>query len=96
MSELAAARGGNRRLDRYIEDVKANLGNDDGRELQARRITERIALVLQGALLVRHGPSAIADAFCASRLDGDWGHTFGTLPAETAFDEIIGYGRVAQ
>jgi putative acyl-CoA dehydrogenase len=29
---------------------------------------------------VRHAPAAVADAFCASRLAGDWGHAFGTLP----------------
>ena len=40
-----------------------------------------MALTLQGALLVRHGDPAVADAFCASRLAGDWGHAFGTLPA---------------
>ena len=39
-----------------------------------------MALVLQGSLLVRHAPAAVADAFCASRLAGDWGHAFGTLP----------------
>ena len=39
-----------------------------------------MALVLQGSLLVRHAPPAVADAFCATRLAGDWGHAFGTLP----------------
>jgi putative acyl-CoA dehydrogenase len=38
-----------------------------------------MALVLQASLLVRHAPAEVADAFCASRLAGDWGHTFGTL-----------------
>ena len=41
---------------------------------------ERLALVLQGALLTRFAPPAVADAFCASRLGGDWGAAFGTLP----------------
>ena len=36
--------------------------------------------MLQGALLVRHAPAPVADAFCATRLAGDWGHAFGTLP----------------
>ena len=40
-----------------------------------------MALVFQGSLLVRHGRPAVADAFCASRLGGDWGGAFGTLPA---------------
>jgi putative acyl-CoA dehydrogenase len=43
-------------------------------------VVERMALVLQGSLLVRHAPAAVADAFCASRLAGDHGATFGTLP----------------
>jgi len=29
---------------------------------------------------VRHAPAAVADAFCATRLDGDWGWVLGTLP----------------
>jgi putative acyl-CoA dehydrogenase len=40
-----------------------------------------MALVLQGSLLVRFAPTAVADAFCASRLGNDWGYAFGTLPA---------------
>jgi putative acyl-CoA dehydrogenase len=36
--------------------------------------------VLQGSLLVRHAPAAVADAFCASRLAGEGGFAFGTLP----------------
>ena len=50
-------------------------------EARARRIVERMALALQASLLVRYGDPAVADAFCASRLAGDWGHAFGTLPA---------------
>jgi putative acyl-CoA dehydrogenase len=48
--------------------------------LSARRLVERMALVLQGALLVRYAPAAVADAFCAARLSGDQGLAFGTLP----------------
>ena len=57
--------------------------------MRARRIVERMALTLQGALLVRHGDPAVADAFCASRLAGDWGHAFGTLPAGVDMGAII-------
>jgi putative acyl-CoA dehydrogenase len=39
-----------------------------------------MALCLQGSLLVRYAPAAVADAFCATRLDGDWGWVLGTLP----------------
>ncbi|MFI7603066.1 isovaleryl-CoA dehydrogenase [Actinoplanes sp. NPDC049681] len=79
-AEIAAAAGADRRLDEAAAGLTAMLGGDD-LESQARRVVERMALVLQGSLLVRHAPAAVADAFCASRLGGDWGHTFGTLPA---------------
>ena len=58
-------------------------------ETRARRIVERLALALQGSLLVRNAPAAVADAFCASRLAGDWGNAYGTLPAGTDFEAII-------
>ena len=48
-----------------------------------------MALALQASLLVRYGDEAVADAFCASRLSGDWGQAFGTLPAGTDFGRII-------
>jgi putative acyl-CoA dehydrogenase len=48
-----------------------------------------MALALQGSLLVRFGDEAVAEAFCASRLDGDWGQAFGTLPSGTDFQRII-------
>ena len=59
----------------------AEFGRRDNLELRARRVVERMALVLQASLLTAHAPTAVADAFLASRLDGDWGHAFGTLPA---------------
>ena len=58
-------------------------------ESRARRIVERMALALQASLLVRYGDPAVADAFCASRLAGDGGQAFGTLPAGTDFSRII-------
>ncbi|MDQ6777899.1 MAG: DNA alkylation response protein, partial [Actinomycetota bacterium] len=44
-------------------------------------VVEDLALALQASLLVRHAPSAVADAFCAARLGGEGGHAYGTLPA---------------
>ncbi len=63
------------RVERFIEGLGADL-----REENARRIAERLALALQASLLIRFSPPAISDAFCASRLEGDWGRAFGTLP----------------
>ncbi len=78
--ELDRARGADARLDDAVIGVKAGLADPDDAEARARRTVERMALVLQGSLLVRHAPTAVADAFCASRLAGDRGLAFGTLP----------------
>ena len=58
-------------------------------ESRARRVVEAMALALQGSLLVRYGDDAVADAFCATRLSGDWGHAFGTLPAAADCERIV-------
>jgi putative acyl-CoA dehydrogenase len=39
-----------------------------------------MALALQGSLLVRVAPAAVVEAFVGSRLAGDHGKAFGTLP----------------
>jgi putative acyl-CoA dehydrogenase len=79
-AELAAAGGADMRLDAAVADLERQLADTTEIETRARRLVERMALVLQGSLLVRHAPPAVADAFCASRLGGDWGNAFGTLP----------------
>ncbi|MFI8292880.1 acyl-CoA dehydrogenase family protein [Streptomyces sp. NPDC085614] len=84
LTEVGRARGEDHRLDGAIRGVLTELADLDGIEGRARRLVERMALVLQGSLLVRWAPPEVADAFCASRLGGDWGSAFGTLP--TALD----------
>ncbi len=79
-AELDRARGADPRLDDAVLGLKAGLSDLEDIESRARRLVERMALALQGSLLVRHAPAAVADAFCATRLAGDWGHAFGTLP----------------
>jgi putative acyl-CoA dehydrogenase len=88
-AELDAAAGADARLDEAVRALRAELGDVEGIELRARRIVERMALALQGSLLVRHGHPAVADAFCASRLGGEWGHAFGTLPSGVDFGAIL-------
>jgi len=88
--EIEEARGGDVRLDRFIDGVRDSITTSpETLEVRARRVVEGMALALQGSQLVRHGNPAVADAFCASRLDGDWGGAFGTLPAGTDFEAII-------
>ncbi|MDT0344086.1 isovaleryl-CoA dehydrogenase [Streptomyces litchfieldiae] len=80
LAEVGRAAGADARLDAAIKELLTQMSDLDGIESRARRLVERLALVLQGALLVRYAPPAVADAFCASRLGGDWGGAFGTLP----------------
>ncbi|POX46334.1 DNA alkylation response protein [Streptomyces sp. Ru71] len=89
-AELALARGADARLDAAVSRLRDDLR--DASPVTARRLVERMALALQASLLVRHAPAAVADAFCATRLGGDWGHAFGTLPATADLDGILGRG----
>jgi putative acyl-CoA dehydrogenase len=87
LDELSLAAGADQRLDDAIDRLRKDLA--DPSEQHARRLAEAIALCLQGALLARHAPPAVADAFCASRLGGDWGNVYGTLPSSLDFASII-------
>ncbi|NLU65887.1 acyl-CoA dehydrogenase family protein [Streptomyces sp. HNM0574] len=95
LTEIGRARGADHRLDGAIRDLLAELADLEGIETRARRLVERFALVLQGALLVQHAPSAVADAFCASRLGGDWGAAFGTLPHGLDLESVTERARPA-
>ena len=79
-AEVELAAGADSRLDDAVAAVRKELTNLDDIQYRARRIVESMAVVLQGSLLQRHGHPAVADAFCASRVDRDWGIAFGTLP----------------
>jgi putative acyl-CoA dehydrogenase len=78
------------RLDEFGRKLRDDLMSDpETLETRARSLVERMALALQGSLLVRFGDPAVAEAFCASRLAGDWGRAFGTLPPGTDFERIV-------
>ncbi len=85
--ELALARGADARLDAAVTRLKDRL--PEASQTTARRLVEQMALTLQASLLVRHAPPAVADAFCATRLGGDWGQAFGTLPETAGLDAIL-------
>jgi putative acyl-CoA dehydrogenase len=89
LEEVGEAGGVEPRLDRFVADLRGELEDPIGIEMRARRVVENMALALQGSLLVRHGDPAVADAFCASRLAGDGGRVFGTLPAGVEVRAII-------
>jgi putative acyl-CoA dehydrogenase len=81
VAEFAAARGANRHYDAFVDALAADLARAEIDESRARTLTENIALAMQGALMLSGAPAAVADAFCAARLAGDGGLSFGTLPA---------------
>jgi putative acyl-CoA dehydrogenase len=86
-TEIGLAAGADRRLDAAMADLEKALV--DVEETSARRLVERMCQVFAGSLLVRHAAPAIADAYCATRLGGNWGQAFGTLPAGTDTKAII-------
>jgi putative acyl-CoA dehydrogenase len=88
-AEVDLAAGADRRLDAAVKELRDSLAGTGDIESRARRIAERMALVLQASLLVRYGHPAVSDAFCASRLGGDWAHAFGTLPSGSDLGVII-------
>jgi putative acyl-CoA dehydrogenase len=90
-AELALARGADARLDAAVVRLASRLTT--ATPSGARRLVEEMALTLQASLLVRHAPPAVADAFCATRLGGDWGHSFGTLPDAADVGGILGRAR---
>jgi putative acyl-CoA dehydrogenase len=80
-AEVDEASGADPRFDAFTAATRAELSDPEAIEPRARRVVERMALCLQGSLLVRHAPAAVADAFCAARLAGDAGLSYGTLPS---------------
>jgi putative acyl-CoA dehydrogenase len=102
MVECERAAGADQRLDRHLartrERVQAVFAGEPGAsarerldesQFEARRLVEELAIGLQASLLVRHAPPAVADAFCAGRLDGGGGRVYGTLPRGVDAGAII-------
>jgi putative acyl-CoA dehydrogenase len=87
--EIALAEGAEPRLDAFAAKLRDDLADAGDLEAGARRLVERMALTLQASLVVRHAPEAVATAFLVSRLEGDRGLAFGTLPTGTDFHQIV-------
>ena len=95
LDEIRDAAAGEGRLTAALADLETSVTSGH-LDMQAggRRLVTKLALTMQAALLVRHAPPWVADAFCASRLDGDWGPTFGTLPRGADAAGIIAFARL--
>jgi putative acyl-CoA dehydrogenase len=102
LAECELGAGGDHRLDEHVSRTRARVESlFAGREgasaeqrlydsqFEARHLVEDLAVGLQASLLVRHSPPAVADAFCAARLDGQGGRVYGTLPRGVDAEAII-------
>ncbi|MDP3824973.1 MAG: acyl-CoA dehydrogenase family protein, partial [Polaromonas sp.] len=86
--ELAPAKGAHPALDRLAAALPTRV-EEMATEMEARRLAQDVALAVQAALLYQSAPAAVFEAFCDSRLGGDWGQAFGTLGADVDFDALI-------
>jgi putative acyl-CoA dehydrogenase len=90
LTEVDGTRGTEPRLDAALDRVRRSIEDLSDPEGEARRLIEQLALAWGGALVVANGVPAVADAFVRSRLEGDWGTLFGTLPPGLAIGSIAG------
>ncbi|MEX2025253.1 MAG: acyl-CoA dehydrogenase family protein, partial [Thermoleophilaceae bacterium] len=93
LAEVESAAGANGDLDTHVDRLKSSVaalaGDGGDPQWQARALVEDLGVALQASLLVRHAPSAVADAFCAARLRGEGGRVLGTLPQGVDADAIM-------
>ncbi|MBI5106926.1 MAG: acyl-CoA dehydrogenase family protein [Solirubrobacterales bacterium] len=87
--ELDAGTGQDTRYDAFVQSVKSEFDHPEDLEHRARRVVERLALGLQGSLLLRHAPEPVADAFVATRIAGDGGVHYGTIPPGVDVGAIV-------
>jgi putative acyl-CoA dehydrogenase len=85
---LRSELGGDARLKTFADRLVKRLGAPDRNdEAQARALVRELVLALQAALLIKHAPAVVADAFCASRLDGE--SVLGLLPRGADLHAIV-------
>ena len=87
--ELSTTAGQDARMDAHVDSLRSSLSDQQTLAYRARKVAEDISLALQGSLLIRHGHPAVTEAFLASRMAGDWGGAFGTLPTGLDLGPII-------
>lgn len=93
MTELEGARGADAKYDAHLDKIHTEITNLDDVEMRARRLVEMLAKALQGSVLIKHAPTYMSDAYCASRLAGDHGDEYGTLASGTDFNAILARAR---
>ncbi|MBO9680386.1 MAG: acyl-CoA dehydrogenase family protein [Acidovorax sp.] len=91
-ADLADAAAGEPRLRAPLQSLRGLLAQPPEQlEALARVLVQRLVLVAQAALLRRHAPAAVADAFIATRLgDADAGRVVGAIDTRAvAMDALL-------
>ncbi|RYE95520.1 MAG: DNA alkylation response protein, partial [Oxalobacteraceae bacterium] len=90
LGDLRDAAGGHAGLLALLDGLQRDLrAAPDEQEAMARRIAQRLVLAAQAALMLRHAPQDVAEAFAASRLDGEGGRVYGTMAAPALQQRIL-------
>jgi putative acyl-CoA dehydrogenase len=90
LHELDLARGAEPAFDAAVARLHSELADAADLALRARRLVELLATCLAASVLIRAGDeTGVATAFCVSRLGGDTGRAYGTLPRGLAFEAIV-------
>jgi len=89
LAEVEPAENADARFDAALATLRGEFAAARETEAGARRVVEQMALTFQAALAIRQSPAVVADAFCATRLGGDWGRAFGTLPRGVDVGAIV-------
>lgn len=89
LADIQKAKGSHAIFDSYISKLPDLFKATTDFEPVARRLVEKLVLALQASLLIRYSPSEVSDAFCESRLSGNWGYVFGDLPPQVDFEKIL-------
>ena len=87
--EAAKAKGSDRRFDQFLAQLKRDFTDLSDIQYRARNLVDRLALVMQASLLLRHSDPNVADAFCTTRLQNHGGLNYGNLPTGTNPAAII-------
>lgn len=88
-AELAPAAALDPRLDAHVAALLAGLPERIGDESGARLLAERIVVAVQAALLLRHAPDPVGEAFVASRIVQPAGGAYGRLPPQVDLEAIL-------
>jgi putative acyl-CoA dehydrogenase len=88
LAEVGDVAAQDRRLGAKLAELQAGMREPDALQVRARWLTEELAVLLSAALLVKHAPTPIADAYIVGRLQGTRG-VYGTLPPGVDLDLLI-------